>query len=68
MPKPADAKPLHPPATEVEKERASQIFTAASDDMVARGYGGHIWGNLAGPAQDFLILVIREATSRATSN
>jgi hypothetical protein len=61
MPRPAHAKPLHPPATEAEKNRASEIFTAASDDMVARGYARHLWGNQSGAAQEFIILQIRLA-------
>lgn len=57
--RPAHSKPLHPPATEAEKDRACRIFTAASDDMVARGFCRHLWGNLSGPAQEFIILQIR---------
>lgn len=65
--RPPGAKPLHPPATEAEKERASRIFTAASDDMVARGYCRHLWGNLSGPAQEFIILQIRLTDASAPS-
>jgi hypothetical protein len=61
MAKPAHAKPLHPPATTAEKERAAAIYTAASDDLCARGYARHIWGNVSGPAQELIILIIRLA-------
>lgn len=53
--------PLDPPATEAEKDRASRIFTAAADVMVARGFGRHLWGNTSGPAQEMIILMLREA-------
>ena len=61
MPKPANAKPPDPPITEAEKDRASILFTAACDDMVARGYARHLWGNIHGDAQQFIILILREA-------
>ena len=58
-------KSLEPRPTEAERERAAEIWTAASDKMVARGYQRHIWGALGWPAQDMVILVIREALREA---
>lgn len=56
-------KPLNPPATEAEMEHASALWTAASDDLVARGYARHLWGNLAMPAREIVILIIRASGS-----
>lgn len=67
MAKPKHARPLHPPATETEKERAARLFTLATDDLVARGYCRHLWGNMAGPAQESFILVLRHADAEARS-
>ena len=52
--------PLNPPADCAERDRASRIWTAAQDIMVARGYGRELWGNWKGCAQEFVILIIRE--------
>ena len=60
----ATTKPLNPPATEAEMEHASALWTAASDDLVARGYARHLWGNLAMPAREIVILIIRTSGSQ----
>jgi hypothetical protein len=57
-----NAQPLNPPATEAEVERASAFWTAASDDLVARGYARHLWGNLDRAARELVILILRQAT------
>ena len=58
-------KPLDPPATEAELEEASRIWTASMDDMTARGWAPHLFGNQSRGARELTILLIREA--RATS-
>lgn len=55
----AKVTPLVPAATEAEKNRASEIWTAAQDVMVARGYGRHLWGNQAECCHEFVILMLR---------
>lgn len=60
-------RPLDPPATEAEKDRAAELWSAANDDLVARGYARHLWGNLSRPAQEQIILILRacQGTGRA---
>jgi hypothetical protein len=54
-------KPLEPPATEAEKNRAAELWTNANDDLVARGYARSLWGNLSRPAQEQIVLILRAA-------
>jgi len=54
--------PLDPPATEAELNRASQIWTAAHDVMVARGFGRHLWGCQSAAGHEFMVLMLREVT------
>ena len=56
--------PLNPPATAAELDHAAEIWTAANDVMVARGFARHLWGCLRQPARDLVVLVIREAHTR----
>lgn len=63
MPTRTKALPLYPPATEAELERASQIWTAAQDVMVARGFGRTLWGNQHASGHEFVVLILREATA-----
>lgn len=63
MSKPA---PLTPPATEAEKDRAAELWTLASDDLVARGYARHLWGNLGRPSQELVILILRHANNQTS--
>ena len=53
------ALPLDPPATEAELDHASQIWTAAQDVMVARGFGRHLWGNQHAAGHEFVVLMLR---------
>lgn len=55
----ATALPLNPPASEAELERAAQIFTAAMDDMVSRGYARHLWGCQNTPGIELVVLLLR---------
>ncbi|HSI10392.1 MAG TPA: hypothetical protein VK961_00045 [Chthoniobacter sp.] len=59
--KTAKVQPLNPPATEAELERASLLWTNASDDLVARGYARHLWGCNSTPAKELVVLLLREA-------
>jgi len=56
--------PLDPPATEAEHDRASELWTLASDDLVRRGYARHLWGNLALPSKEAIIHMIRAASGQ----
>lgn len=58
---PKKPKPLKPPATEAELDRASEIWTAAQDTMVARGFGRELWGNQRACCHEFVVLMLREA-------
>lgn len=55
-------KPLKPPATEAELDRASAVWTAAQDIMVARGFARALWGNQRQCCHEFVVLLLREAT------
>lgn len=58
---PKKVRPLKPPATEAELNRASEIWTAAQDIMVARGFARHLWGNQHSSCHEFVVLMLREA-------
>lgn len=53
--------PLDPPATEAELDRAAEIWTAAQDNMVARGYARKLWGCQQSAGHEFVVLMLREA-------
>lgn len=55
--------PLNPPATEAELDRAAEIWTAAQDNMVARGYGRHLWGNQQAAGHEFVVLMLRASNN-----
>ena len=61
MAKPSETKPLVPPATEAELDRASEIWTAAMDDMVSRGFERKLWGYQSEATKDFTVLLLRNA-------
>jgi hypothetical protein len=54
-------KPLDPPATEAELNRASEVWTAAQDVMVERGFARHLWGNYPASCHEFVVLMLRTA-------
>lgn len=51
--------PLNPPATEAELNCAAEIWTAAQDVMVARGFARHLWGSSPAAAHEFVVLMLR---------
>lgn len=53
-------KPLDPPATKEELERASVVWTAAQDIMVKRGFARCLWGSQQKAGQEFVVLKVRE--------
>ena len=57
-------KPLIPPATEAEKDRAAAVWTSAQDVMVNRGYGRELWGNQSSCCQEFVIIILREVAPK----
>lgn len=54
-------RPLDPPSTEVELNRASAIWTEAQDIMVKRGFGRELWGNQRQCCHEFVVLMLRSA-------
>lgn len=51
--------PLNPPASEAELDHAAKTWTAAMDDMVARGYARHLWGCQTTPGIELVVLLLR---------
>jgi hypothetical protein len=51
--------PLDPPATAAELDHAAEIWTAAQDNMVARGYARHLWGCQPAAGHEFVVLMLR---------
>lgn len=56
--------PLNPPATEAELDHAAEIWTAAQDVMVARGFGRELWGNRPASCHEFVVLMLRAEQAR----
>ena len=56
--------PLDPPATEAEFDHAAQIWTAAQDVMVARGFARLLWGCGTTAQHEFVVLMLRSEQAR----
>ena len=54
-------KPLDPPATDAELNRAAKIWTEAQDIMVERGFARHFWGMLEHAGHEAMVLMLRQA-------
>lgn len=56
--------PLVPPATTAELDHAAEIWTAAQDVMVARGFARRLWGTFPAAQHEFVVLMLRAEQAR----
>lgn len=59
--------PLVPAASVAELDHAAEIWTAAQDVMVARGFARRLWGTFPAAQHEFVVLMLRAEQAASTT-